>query len=117
MSGTRLVYSTDGGRVPATSERGGRRPSPAGPPVPAAPNDGWVRLWRVKGGRGGKVVTVITGVPGGEAALESLALELRRFAGAGSKVRGSAIELQGDQRERLQPKLEAMGFRVKLAGG
>lgn len=117
MSGSRLVYSTDGGRVLAAGERGSRPPAPAEPPVPAAPNDGWVRLWRVKGGRGGKVVTVITGVPGGPDSLESLALELRRFAGAGGKVRGSAIELQGDQRERLQPKLAAMGFRVKLAGG
>jgi translation initiation factor 1 len=71
----------------------------------------------MKGGRGGKTVTVITGLPLGEGQLEALAGELRRFVGAGGGVRPGAIEIHGDHRERLQPKLSQLGYRVKLAGG
>lgn len=122
MGGSRLVYSTDGGPVertraqpPPSGKRGRARPS--GPTVPQAPDDGWVRLWRVKGGRGGKTATVVTGVQGPAADLEALAVELRRAVGAGGAVREGAIEIQGDHRERLAQRLTALGYRVKLAGG
>ncbi|MBF6591388.1 MAG: hypothetical protein IVW57_12800 [Ktedonobacterales bacterium] len=81
------------------------------------PSDGIVRLAREKKGRGGKVVTVVYGVPGGDEELTRLAQELKRFCGAGGTVRDAAIELQGEHRERLKPRLEALGYRVKLAGG
>ncbi|MGI8423862.1 MAG: translation initiation factor [Chloroflexota bacterium] len=74
-----------------------------------------VRVWRVKGGRGGKTATVVTGVPAAD--VERLAVELRRFIGAGGSVRQGAVEVQGDHRARLLEKLTDMGFRVKLAGG
>jgi translation initiation factor 1 len=89
----------------------------SGPPIPQAPNDGWVRLWRMKGGRGGKTATVVSGLSGTETELAALAVELRRYAGAGGSVRAGAIEVQGDHRERLQKKLTDLGYRVKLAGG
>jgi translation initiation factor 1 len=76
-----------------------------------------VRLWRLKGGRGGKTATVVTGLAGTEAEIAALAVELRRYAGAGGSVREGAIEVQGDHRERLQKKLTDLGYRVKLAGG
>ena len=117
MSGSRLVYSSEGGYVPGERPLGKGRAKDAGPAVPNAPNDGVVRLWRMKGGRGGKTVTVVTGLPGSEADLQSLAVDLRRFVGAGGAVRQGAVEIQGDHRERLQQKLSQMGFRVKLAGG
>jgi translation initiation factor 1 len=71
----------------------------------------------MKGGRGGKTVTVITGLPGDEGQLDALAVDLRRFAGAGGGVRQGAVEIQGDHRQRLQQKLGQLGYRVKLAGG
>ena len=71
----------------------------------------------MKGGRCGKTVTVITGLPGDERQLDALAVELRRFIGAGGAVRQGAVEIQGDHRERLQQKLGQLGYRVKLAGG
>ena len=114
MPDARLVYSTDGGRV-APSGPAARRPSSGGPPVPSAPADGVVRLWRVKGGRGGKTVTVVTGLPAAD--LDEVGRDLRKLAGAGGATRGDAIEVQGDCRDRLQARLEAMGYRVKLAGG
>lgn len=114
MSDARLVYSTDGGRA-AAGRPAPRRAPPSGPPVPTAPDDGVVRLWRVKGGRGGKVATVVTGLPATD--VEAVGRELRKVAGAGGAVRGAAVEVQGDCRDRLQARLEAMGYRVKLAGG
>jgi translation initiation factor 1 len=129
MTGSRLVYSTDGGPAPrpapekgagasgGASRRKGSGKSGAGPAIPAAPDDGWVRLWRVKGGRGGKTATVITGVPGSVPEVEALAVELRRAVGAGGSIRGGAIEIQGDHRQRLQQRLVELGYRVKLAGG
>jgi translation initiation factor 1 len=86
-------------------------------PVPQAPDDGWVRLWRTKSGRGGKMATVVTGLPGNDAEIEKVAVELRRFVGAGGAVRDRAVEVQGDHRERLQKRLTELGYRVKLAGG
>ncbi|MGH2351849.1 MAG: translation initiation factor [Chloroflexota bacterium] len=121
MGGSRLVYSTDGGAVrPARQEKPGRAPkgkAQTGPAIPQAPDDGWVRLWRVKGGRGGKTTTVITGLPGSATELDALAVELRRLVGAGGSVRQGAIEIQGDHRERLRQRLTELGHRVKLAGG
>lgn len=114
MPDARLVYSTDGGRV-APGKPAARRAPAAGPPVPTAPADGVVRLWRVKGGRGGKVVTVVTGLP--PESLDDVGRELRKVAGAGGATRGDAVEIQGDCRDRLQMRLEAMGYRVKFAGG
>ena len=112
---SRLVYSTDGGRQ-AEERAPHRKSSPhQAPPVPAAPDDGWVRIWRLKAGRGGKTATVVTGVPGLD--LARLAVELRRLVGAGGGVRDAAIEINGDHRERVQKRLTELGFRVKLAGG
>ena len=123
---SRLVYSSDDGRISLPKDKSATtvgRPNRSGkkkldgPSVPSAPEDGWVRLWRTKGGRGGKTATVITGLGQTGAGLEQLAVELRRFAGAGGSVREGAIEIQGDHRERLQKHLAGLGFRVKLAGG
>ena len=113
MKGSRLVYSTAFGRVDRSTTRvdGG---TPGGLPVP---NDGVVRLFRERGGRGGKVVTVIRGLPGGGRALVALAAELRRLCGAGGTVKGGAVEIQGDQRERVAEWLQSLGYTVKLAGG
>jgi translation initiation factor 1 len=43
--------------------------------------------------------------------------QLKQFLGTGGSREGRELHIQGDQRERLQPKLESMGHRVKLAGG
>jgi translation initiation factor 1 len=111
---TRLVYSSDSGRVPTDRDKAPKKRKDEAP-VPQAPDDGVLRVWRVKGGRGGKVATVVTGIPAPEA--ERLAVELRRLVGAGGGVRDGAVEVQGDHRERVQKKLTDLGYRVKLAGG
>jgi translation initiation factor 1 len=84
---------------------------------PSLPNDGVVRLFREKGGRGGKTVTVVRGLPEQGAALDARLGELKRLCGAGGTLRDGAIEVQGDHRERIAERLTALGYRVKLAGG
>jgi translation initiation factor 1 len=112
MSNSRLVYSTDGGdrrkdtpKRRASAERSG----------PQLPDDGVVRVFREKGGRGGKVVTVVRGLPAADAA--AVAGDLKRQCGTGGAVKDGAVELQGDHREKVATRLEAKGYRVKLAGG
>ena len=117
MSRSRLVYSTDGGRAPEQ-----RRPRPAPdlartPSSPPTPDDGVVRVFRERGGRRGKTVTVIRGLPDRGPALEARAAELRRLCGAGGTLGDGAIEIQGDHRERIAQRLREAGLRVKLAGG
>ncbi|MBE7520281.1 MAG: stress response translation initiation inhibitor YciH [Thermoflexaceae bacterium] len=116
MNNSRLVYSTDGGRVreQSPSRPGARPPAPARPQPPA---DGVVRIMRDRRGRGGKTATVVVGLPGTEAELDSLLKALKQLCGAGGSRDGRMLEIQGDHRERLQQKLEAMGHRVRLAGG
>jgi translation initiation factor 1 len=113
VSDARLVYSTDGG----DRRRSARSRPAAGPPGPAIPDDGIVRVFREKGGRGGKVVTVVRGLPGGPEDLKRVAADLKRLCGAGGTVSASAVEIQGDHREKVAARLAALGLRVKLAGG
>ena len=113
MSDRRLVYSTDPARPRALPDAAGSRTSAA----PRGPDDGVVRILRDRGGRDGKVVTVVRGLPGDRAAWTGLAAELRRLCGAGGAVKADAVELQGDHRERVAGWLRARGHRVKLAGG
>ncbi|MPZ48621.1 MAG: stress response translation initiation inhibitor YciH [Dehalococcoidia bacterium] len=114
MSENRLVYSTDGGRAKATPPA---QSSPRPAAKPGLPDDGVVRIFREKGGRGGKTVTVVRGLPERGAALEARSQELKRLCGAGGTLRDSAIEIQGDHRERIAEKLRSLGYQVRLAGG
>ena len=110
MKNSRPVYSTDQGRLGAPEPR--RSP---GKPAPSVPEDGVVRIFRERGGRHGKVVTVLRGLPLRE--VEARAAELKRLCGAGGAIKDGALEIQGDHRDRIAERLQAVGYRVKLAGG
>ena len=97
---------------------------PAPPPAhdrrrtsPGQPADGWVRVSRESKGRGGKGVTLVSGLRLAPAQLEALSGELKRRCGTGGTVKAGVIELQGDQREVVLAELVAKGFKAKLAGG
>ena len=92
--------------------RGGR---PTGAAA-SAPRDGIVRLLRETKGRGGKGVTLVVGLPDDPALLRELATTLKKLAGCGGTVRGDVLELQGEVRQIIRPKLEALGYTVKIAG-
>jgi translation initiation factor 1 len=111
MTNSRLVYSSDDGdrrrkvvERPAVPGRG-----------PQLPSDGVVRVFREKGGRGGKIVTVVRGLAAGN--LDAVARDLKRHCGSGGAVKEDAVEIQGDHREKVAARLQAQGYRVKLAGG
>ena len=66
-----------------------------------------------KKGRGGKSVTVVANLPRNAAFLAGLAAELKRACGTGGTAADGAVEIQGDQRERLRPLLAAKGWGVR----
>jgi translation initiation factor 1 len=97
------------------------QPSPAPSretPKKAEKNRGRVDIRRETGGRGGKTVTVVDGFVGiGLPEKESLAKKMRAACGCGGTVKDGAIEIQGDQREKIAEILVAAGFRPVFAGG
>lgn len=100
-----LVFSSDAGRIKEEKPKAVR---PAG--------DGVVRI-QLKRLGGGKMASVVTGVPLEEDGLKELARKLKQKCGVGGAVKDFAIEIQGDKRNVLKAELEKMGYTVKLAGG
>ena len=85
---------------------------------PPEKNRGRVDIRRETGNRGGKTVTVIDGFIGiGLPEKEQLAKKMRAACGCGGTVKAGAIEIQGDQREKIVQILTAAGFRPVFAGG
>jgi translation initiation factor 1 len=104
---SRLVYSSEGGRVEEPRRRGEGAAA-------AGPRDGLVRVSRTSSGRRGKTVTLVDGVP--PADLRAVSAELKRLCGSGGAVKGGVVEIQGDHRARIIEHL-AGRYRVKAAGG
>jgi translation initiation factor 1 len=82
-----------------------------------ADGDGIVRVGRSSRGRGGKTVTLVTGVQLPPNELAQLARDLKRSCGTGGALKDETIEIQGDQRDAVQAALEQRGFTVKRSGG
>jgi translation initiation factor 1 len=89
------------------------------PPLatPAKSGPAKVRVAREVSGRGGKGVTLITGLPLAGDALEELATRLKKICGAGGAVKDGNIELQGEHRDRLVAELVKLGYEAKRSGG
>mgnify|MGYP001171348461 CR=1 FL=1 len=112
---SKIVYSTGVGRIcpgcgwPAVDCRC-LKPGQQNAEVPARIT---AKLRIEKQGRGGKVVTVIDGLPQNTEFLAELAAALKKACGTGGTVRPGAVELAGDVRERVRPLLAARGYAVK----
>lgn len=65
-------------------------------------------------GRKGKVVTLVEGFQGGEAALEALAGALKRYCGTGGSVKDATVLIQGDVRQKVGGYLSAQGYKVRV---
>ena len=78
------------------------------------PSDGVVRVSRTKSGRGGKTVTLVTGLP--PAAADAAARELKRLCGTGGTAKDGVVEIQGDHRQKIVDHLSSR-YTTKLAGG
>lgn len=116
----RPVYSTDHGAVIAPCDKRQAEEPSSGSEKPRDSGK-VVKIRLEKKGRGGKSVTVASGLPGPADYLHDIVRELKTACGAGGTVKKSAnsfeIEIQGDQRERVEDYLKVKGFSVKRAGG
>jgi translation initiation factor 1 len=114
-SNARLVYSTGDGKVcprcgwPLSNCQCSDRSAAQ----EAVPSRVVAKLRMEKGGRGGKIVTVVDGLPRNDAFLKELCGELKRACGTGGAVKDGTIELQGELRERLRELLVKKGYAVK----
>ena len=107
MSNSRLVYSTETGRIKEDKHI-----------TPALPQgDGIIRIRRETAGRNGKGVTTISGLLVSADELKNIAKQLKQLCGTGGAVKDGIIEIQGDHRDKLKIELEKRGHTVKLAGG
>jgi translation initiation factor 1 len=108
MADRDLVWSSDGG-----DRRRARSPQAKAAP----PAGGRVKVRRETGGRRGKTVTTVSGVPLDDDGLRALAGRLKKRCGVGGSAKQGVIELQGDHRDTVVAVLRAEGYDVVLAGG
>ena len=88
---------------------------PTSPALPRAQQ--MVRVQRTKAGKGGKTVTLITGLALPDEESRALLKALKARAGTGGTLKEGVIELQGDQVAAALEALTKEGFRPKQAGG
>ncbi len=103
---SRLVYSTDQGRIKEKKSDSN-----------AISGDGTVRVCLEKKGRGGKIVTVINGLPMTGNDLKAFARQLKKRCGGGGAVKDGNIELQGNHVDTLIDVLKKQGYNAKRFGG
>ena len=100
-------------RTDPSRSRAAAQPSTAA----VSPATARVRVGREVAGRGGKGVSVISGLPLAGAELEALATRLKKLCGAGGAVKDGTIEIQGDHRDTLVAALIRLGWPAKKSGG
>jgi translation initiation factor 1 len=130
----KVVFSTDPDDGPPSpfaalgSLATGQPPAqPAPPPaqpaknpaaaVPALQGNTPVRVGRERKGRGGKTVSIISGVMSREAGQQALLKLLKGKLGTGGTLEDGTIIIQGDHRERIVEILNELGYKAKVAGG
>jgi translation initiation factor 1 len=122
-SDTRLVYSSDGSHL-KICKKCSEDPcicsdSPA-QHKQVDPLKVTLKLKLEKNQRGGKLVTVIHDLPFNPPYFEDLTKKLKNFCGTGGTFKNEKtthIELQGDQREKVEAFLSKIGFKTKRSGG
>jgi translation initiation factor 1 len=61
----------------------------------------------------GKMVTVIRGLDPDGNDLPELLTKLKTACGAGGTIQDDMIEIQGNQRDRIQAELQKIGYKVR----
>ena len=89
-------------------------PKPAAPAKKRSIPKAVVRLQRA--GRGGKAVTVIEQLGLAPEEADEWLKVLKASLGTGGTVEGDTLVMQGDQRQRLAPLLEARGVKRVVTG-
>ncbi|MEE8434354.1 MAG: hypothetical protein V3S64_06155 [bacterium] len=111
-----LVFSTDGTlrhKCPSC----GKHPCVCPPEADVVPADIRLRLRLDQKGRGGKTVTVVFDLPPHPEYFTGLIKKLKAHCGTGGALKEGRMEIQGDQRDKVQAYLEQMGFAVRRSGG
>ncbi len=108
---SKLVYSTEQA-VPRKALPPRQKPTTGTPP---AQQQVTVRL--EKKGRGGKAVSVISGLQQSRQGMEALLKQFKARLGAGGTIKDNTLEIQGDHRDSLCVLLQEMGHRPKRSGG
>jgi translation initiation factor 1 len=122
MPASRLVYSTDSGRIcPDYGKVQAQCACPSKAQASAqatrAKSDGVVRVSLDSKGRGGKSVTVVRGLAVDGGALLALGKQLKAVCGSGGTVKDGVIEVQGDHVATVIAALQKLGHTVKRSGG
>lgn len=124
MNDSRLVYSTETGRIcpecdmsASTCSCKKKKAVKADKQTTGYPNDSTIRIQREVKGRKGKTVTTVRGVPFENEELQKFVKTLKRRCGAGGTVKDGVIVIQGDHRKTLLDEIKKHGYTAKLAGG
>ena len=107
---TRTVWSSDQGDLRKQKQ------APAGTQS-LPPQQQTAYLHRESGGRRGKSVTLVKNLVLSAEDLKALSKTLKQECGTGGTVKDGAIEIQGEQRQRIAEVLRKLGYNVKIAGG
>jgi translation initiation factor 1 len=120
VDNSRLVYSTDSGRICPDCEKPVIKFSCKRKKSKIQSNiqfDGIIYIRRELKGRKGKTVTTVSGFQINADELKNLATQLKSSCGTGGSVKDGVIIIQGDHRDTLITELKNRGFKVKIAGG
>ncbi len=110
-----LIYSTDPDDEPQPSEPA--LPSNPAAALPTLQHNSPVRVHLDRKGRGGKSVSVITGVKSPTKGKKALLKHLKTKLGTGGAIKGDDLEVQGDRRDDIVVLLNELGYKAKKAGG
>jgi translation initiation factor 1 len=120
MDNTRIVYSTETGKICPKCQKPLLKCSCKKKHARSQTNikiDGTIRVQREVKGRKGKTVTTVAGFQITADELKGLATQLKRRCGTGGSVKDGVIIIQGDHRDTLITELKKHGFQAKIAGG
>lgn len=125
MNGSKLVYTSESGRICPECERPvascmcrpGKKRQLGAEEARSTLADGIARVQRETKGRGGKTATVVTGLPADEAKLAEIAGVLKKRCGCGGTAKDGVIVIQGDHADVIVETLQKQGFKAKRAGG
>ena len=120
MDNSRLVYSTETGKICPSCQKPGSDCTCKKKKSRSQTNikyDGIIRIQREVKGRKGKTVTTVSAFQLADDELKNLATQLKRRCGTGGSVKDGVIIIQGDHRNTLITELKKQGYKVKLTGG
>ena len=114
----RVVYSTDPqeDETPKDAGHAAAGTNPAAP-IRTRQQNPPVIVGIERKGRGGKTVSVITGVMSHEAGKQALLKLLKNKLGTGGALKDDVLEIQGDHRDQIVALLNGLGYKAKKSGG